>query len=279
MRRCRGAGLAGLAAVLLVAAGRAQVQQEPSAETTEDTGINITCSHPNIQTNDAISWYRQLPGRAPAFTGLTFKEAKELRDPAGRLWVAPDRRSSVLRLARPRRGDAAVYYCAVDRYGPSGTDCSSLTFGHGSRLSVKPNVTPSPSVYRLTSKDDEDLEMCLITDYIPDKLSLNWADKYTSAVVGMATSEEKEEASYLSTYWAKKDEMQCGANHEGFGELEGEDPESGASTVCVTGLSLHFRTDENLNTMSLSQLGLKIILMKGIIFNVLMTMIMWKKKN
>ncbi|KAM9267420.1 uncharacterized protein RDI95_012320 [Morus bassanus] len=121
--------------------------------------------------------------------------------------------------------------------------------------------------------------MCLITDYSPDKLTLNWADKQTNAVVEVATSAEKQEASYLSTYWAKKDEMQCGANHEGFGELEGEEPESGASVVCVTGLSLHFRTDENLNMMSLSQLGLKIILMKGIIFNVLMTMLMWKKKN
>jgi len=31
-----------------VAVSRAQVQQEPSAETSEGTGINITCSHPNV---------------------------------------------------------------------------------------------------------------------------------------------------------------------------------------------------------------------------------------
>ena len=73
--------------------------------------------------------------------------------------------------------------------------------------------------------------MCLITDYSPEKLTLNSADKQTDAVVEVATSENKQEASYLSTYWAKKDEMQCGANHEGFGELEGEDPESGNGIV------------------------------------------------
>ncbi|OPJ76259.1 hypothetical protein AV530_010295 [Patagioenas fasciata monilis] len=56
MRRFRGAGLAGLAAVLLVASGRAQVQQEPSAETSEGTGISIKCSHPNIQSYDFIFW-------------------------------------------------------------------------------------------------------------------------------------------------------------------------------------------------------------------------------
>lgn len=40
-----------------------------------------------------------------------------------------------------------------------------------------------------------------------------------------------------------------------------------------------FFPDEHLNTLSLSQLGLKIVLMKAIIFNVLMTMLMWKKKK
>ncbi|XP_057243550.1 M1-specific T cell receptor alpha chain-like [Malurus melanocephalus] len=155
---------------------------------------------------------------------------------------------------------------------------NKLTFGSGTRLSVQPKVNPSPSVYRLTSKDDKDLEMCLITDYSPEKLTLPSAEHNTSVVVGVMNAENTEESSYLSTYWAKRDEMQCGASHEGFGELQGEDPESGASAVCVTGLSLHFRTDEHLNTLSLSQLGLKVVLLKGIIFNVLMTMLMWKKK-
>ena len=100
-----------------MAAGRAQVQQEPLAETTEGTGISISCSHPNIQSYDFIHWYRQLPGRGPAFLVSGTKGSKELRDPAGRLSVAADRRSSALWLARPRRGDAAVYYCALGDTG------------------------------------------------------------------------------------------------------------------------------------------------------------------
>ncbi|XP_039569959.1 T cell receptor alpha chain MC.7.G5-like isoform X2 [Passer montanus] len=154
------------------------------------------------------------------------------------------------------------------------------TFGAGTQLVVTPKVTPSPSVYRLTSQDAQGLEMCLITDYSPEKLTLSSAEQHTSAVVGVAAAGSgEEESSYLSTFWARRDELHCAASHEGFGELQGEDPESGASAVCVTGLSLHFRTDEHLNTLSLSQLGLKIILMKGIIFNVLMTVLMWKKKK
>ncbi|NXH86822.1 TVA4 protein, partial [Edolisoma coerulescens] len=96
-----------------VAEVRAQVQQEPLLETTEGTGINISCSHPKIQTSDYIYWYRQLPGRGPELLALTVKESKDLPDKSGRLWVSADRHSSALWLWRPRRGDAAVYYCAL----------------------------------------------------------------------------------------------------------------------------------------------------------------------
>ncbi|POI20215.1 hypothetical protein CIB84_016038, partial [Bambusicola thoracicus] len=96
-----------------VAVSRAQVQQDPSAETSEGTGINITCSHPTIQTN-YIHWYRQLPGRGPAFLVSAVKASKDVPDPEGRLSVSADRRSSALWLDRPRLRDAAVYYCAVD---------------------------------------------------------------------------------------------------------------------------------------------------------------------
>ncbi|POI18539.1 hypothetical protein CIB84_017716, partial [Bambusicola thoracicus] len=96
-----------------VAVSRAQVQQEPSAETSEGTGINITCSHPNIRSEDYIHWYRQPPGRAPTFLVSAFKGSKEVPDPEGRLSVSADRRSSALWLERPRLGDAAVYYCAL----------------------------------------------------------------------------------------------------------------------------------------------------------------------
>ncbi|KFR13298.1 hypothetical protein N306_07215, partial [Opisthocomus hoazin] len=79
-----------------VTVARAQVQQEPSAETTEGTGISINCSHPNIQPAQYILWYRQLPGRGPAFLVSTLKGSKDVQTPPGRLSVAADRRSSAL---------------------------------------------------------------------------------------------------------------------------------------------------------------------------------------
>ncbi|XP_051496541.1 T cell receptor alpha chain MC.7.G5-like [Apus apus] len=270
------------ALVALTDFGHAQkdsVLQFP-AEMTIQVGHNTTlhCYFSTSYSNPYIFWYQQRQTQSPQML-LQVDRWKPQMD-SGRFSSVLSAEDSqvLLHVQDAELQDSAAYFCALSPpdYG-SGYD--KLTFGSGTRLSIQPNITPSPSVYRLTSKDDEDLEMCLITDYSPEKLTLNSADKQTSAIVEVAISENKQEASYLSTYWAKKDEMQCGANHEGFGELEGEDPESGTSSVCVTGVSLHFRTDENLNMLSLSQLGLKIVLMKGIIFNVLMTMLMWNKKE
>ncbi|NWV23011.1 TVAZ2 protein, partial [Origma solitaria] len=92
---------------------RAQVQQEPLAETTEGTGINISCSHPNIQRTELIYWYRQLLGRGPEYLVSANRESKELPDNAGSLSVSADGKSSSLYLSRPRLGGAAVYYCAL----------------------------------------------------------------------------------------------------------------------------------------------------------------------
>ncbi|XP_053855877.1 uncharacterized protein LOC128819665 [Vidua macroura] len=117
MRRCRGAGLAALAVLLLVSSGRAQVQQKPLLETPEGIGINITCSHPKIQSYDLIKWYRQLPSRALEFLALTARGSKDVPAIAGQLRVSADRRWSALWLGRPRRGDAAVYYCALGATG------------------------------------------------------------------------------------------------------------------------------------------------------------------
>ncbi|XP_048782481.1 uncharacterized protein LOC125684396 [Lagopus muta] len=110
--RCRALDLRQRRAQLTVS--RAQVQQEPLVETSEGTGINITCSHPNIQSHEYIQWYRQLSGQGPAFLVSAVTGSKKVPDPEGQLWVSADRRSSALCLARPRLGDAALYYCAVD---------------------------------------------------------------------------------------------------------------------------------------------------------------------
>ncbi|NXN80969.1 TVA4 protein, partial [Bombycilla garrulus] len=92
---------------------RAQVQQESSLETTEGSGINISCSHPNKPSDGFIHFYRHLPGRGPKFLAVAARGSKDVASIAGQLWVSEDGGSSALWLRRPRRGDTAVYYCAL----------------------------------------------------------------------------------------------------------------------------------------------------------------------
>ncbi|NXC92479.1 TVA4 protein, partial [Cercotrichas coryphoeus] len=95
-----------------VAADTNQVQQKPWAETTEGTGLNLTCLHPEIDA-DSTQWYRQLPDQAPQLIAMAVRGTKAVLEPEGTLFVSADRRWSALWLERPRRGDAAVYYCAL----------------------------------------------------------------------------------------------------------------------------------------------------------------------
>ncbi|NXI28122.1 TVA4 protein, partial [Sterrhoptilus dennistouni] len=95
-----------------VAADTDRVQQTPWAETTEGTGLNLTCSHPEIAA-DSTHWYRQFPGRAPQLVATAVRGTKPVLEPEGSLTVSADRRWSSLTLRRPWRGDAAVYYCAL----------------------------------------------------------------------------------------------------------------------------------------------------------------------
>ncbi|NXG97628.1 TVA4 protein, partial [Loxia leucoptera] len=89
-----------------------QVQQTPWAETTEGTSLNLTCQYPKISA-DSTHWYRQFPHQAPQLIVMAVVGTKPVLEPEGSLTVSADRRSSALWLAGPRRGDAAVYYCAL----------------------------------------------------------------------------------------------------------------------------------------------------------------------
>uniref|UniRef100_A0A8D0EVX4 Uncharacterized protein n=1 Tax=Strix occidentalis caurina TaxID=311401 RepID=A0A8D0EVX4_STROC len=67
--------------------------------------LSVAADRPKI--TDYIQWYRQLPGRAPAFLVSAFQGSKELQAAPGRLSVAADRRSS-LRIQRTQEVPGAA---------------------------------------------------------------------------------------------------------------------------------------------------------------------------
>ena len=84
-------------------------------------------AHPGAPRTDPSA-----PRPGPAFLVSAVKGFKEVQHPAGRLSVSADRRSSALWLARPRLGDAAVYYCALVARGEEpGLRPGTNRFGRG----------------------------------------------------------------------------------------------------------------------------------------------------
>ncbi|XP_061333671.1 M1-specific T cell receptor alpha chain-like [Pezoporus flaviventris] len=287
MRRCRAAALAGLAAVLLAAVGRAQVQQDPWAETTEGTGIKINCSHPNLGRYEFIHWYRQLPGRGPAFLVGVVQGSKVLLDPPGRLSVAADRRSNVLWLSGPRLRDAAVYYCAQEaRREEPGVGLHKLVFGSGTTLTVEPNIQKSsvPQVILMKSKklkdDSTGKAACLARNVYTKNIILDMTSNEVAyePSAPILTSEGLYDTVKVVSV-TKGTEVNCTANFNSssitasasLAEENAEEPEMGK--VCnTTGTSARAGSKvEKANTLSMAVLGIRVLLAKSIAFNTLMS--------
>nr|XP_033780580.1 uncharacterized protein LOC117350409 [Geotrypetes seraphini] len=154
-----------------------------------------------------------------------------------------------------------------------------FTFGAGTRLTVMPNIADSkPSVYVLQPKDKESKvsPICLITDFSPAN--------NTRAVVSNTIMENNlptlvntdTKWSYGIVAWSSTEEQssstECKAEYKGE-MYKPEMPKDGVQDICssVT-ISEHFETDEKLNSLSITVLGLRIIFAKTLVINVLMTL-------
>ncbi|KAG8140867.1 hypothetical protein E2320_003517 [Naja naja] len=136
-----------------------------------------------------------------------------------------------------------------------------------------------PSVYQLKPKTESgDLAACLITDYSPDPINVNdgldHQEVNGSAVV--VKDDDKESASLGVVIWSKnKDQFQCSANYKDQtykAEKEGD-------ATCSKSLSdtPGFETDERLNLLSLTVLGLRLIFFKSIALNLMLTYWAWSR--
>uniref|UniRef100_A0A8B9ZIQ6 Ig-like domain-containing protein n=1 Tax=Anas platyrhynchos TaxID=8839 RepID=A0A8B9ZIQ6_ANAPL len=90
------------------------VQQEPWAHTTEGTGINIACSHPNIHFSTfSIIWYQQHLNQSPQF--LLLVSTYKFREDSGRFSSVLSMENSqvLLHVQDAKLQDSAVYLCAL----------------------------------------------------------------------------------------------------------------------------------------------------------------------
>lgn len=155
----------------------------------------------------------------------------------------------------------------------SGGSNAKLTFGKGTKLSVKSNIqNPEPAVYQLKDPRSQDSTLCLFTDFdsqinVPKTMESGTfiTDK---TVLDMKAMDSKSNGAIA---WSNQTSFTC---QDIFKETNATYPSS--DVPCDATLTeKSFETDMNLNFQNLSVMGLRILLLKVAGFNLLMTLRLW----
>uniref|UniRef100_A0A8C5M5I5 Uncharacterized protein n=1 Tax=Leptobrachium leishanense TaxID=445787 RepID=A0A8C5M5I5_9ANUR len=158
---------------------------------------------------------------------------------------------------------------------------TKITFGQGTLLHVRPNIPPTtePSVYRLEPEEivaGLPSSVCLATDFQSPNGTIEGHvtnEKKTQTLTLMLDSSSDHTWRYAAIFWDDSlnvDET-CKVKYD-KGNLisEGNDV-----TVCETSSEGEFETDERINTVSLTVLGLRMLTAKAIVFNLIITLRLW----
>nr|ACI70117.1 Ig lambda chain V-I region BL2 precursor [Salmo salar] len=217
-------------------------QQEVYAE----VGSNVLLSC-NYSSADNLLWYKQSPGSAPQYLLLiphytgTGQRADSLDSRfSGKLNKEKTRVD--LEISSAEVTDSALYYCALM---PS--NLNKITFGSGTKVVVLSREKHEPSYYTLNSSNTT---ACLATDFSAHKANSN------SEVFNNTEATRVKGDSYYSQV-----------------ALEKNCTKEDGSEKCEA--NWYFDTDAKINFLSLTILGLRILFLKTIVFNVLMTLRLW----
>ncbi|KAM9306142.1 T cell receptor alpha chain MC.7.G5-like isoform 6-T6 [Pholidichthys leucotaenia] len=228
------------------------IQTEGFITATQENTVTLECRAETTHPYPYLFWYKQelngfpkyilrrdrnSEGNAPEFSEDKFDA--EFKD-----------NSAPLRIHNLQVSDSAVYYCALRPTGGY-----KLYFGDGTRLTIETENEYQPSYYKLEEKVD-DKTLCLATGF-----SRHNATSTHEGYKGLFNSS--------SAIRIKDDSLY---NQVIFTDDDGKNCEHGPSVGdCETNL----KGDEMVNLVSLTVTGLRVIFIKTIIFNILMTLRLW----
>ncbi|XP_069921963.1 immunoglobulin lambda-1 light chain isoform X11 [Oryctolagus cuniculus] len=186
--------------------------------------VSISCNRDSGNIEDYyVHWYQQHPGKAP--TTVIYNDDQR---PSG----VPDRfsgsidstsNSASLTITGLLAEDEADYYCLS-------SDSSAVVFGGGTQLTVtgQPAVTPSVILFPPSSeelKDNKATLVCLINDFYPGTVKVNWKADGTPVTQGVDTTQPSKQSnskyaasSFLSlsaNQWKSYQSVTCQVTHEG----------------------------------------------------------------
>nr|ACI67897.1 T-cell receptor alpha chain V region CTL-F3 precursor [Salmo salar] len=198
--------------------------------------VTLSC---NYSSGVTLQWYRQYPQSAPQLLVMEHMLAKT---PGFTLNLDKKAKRMDLEISFAEVTDSALYYCALVPTGGG----YKIVFGTGTRLIIKSREKHEPSYYTLNSSNTT---ACLATDFSAHKANSN------SEVFNNTEATRVKGDSYYSQVALEKNCTKDG------------------SEKCEA--NWYFDTDAKINFLSLTILGLRILFLKTIVFNVLMTLRLW----
>ncbi|XP_069921957.1 immunoglobulin lambda variable 4-69 isoform X5 [Oryctolagus cuniculus] len=199
--------------------------QSPSASATLGASAKLTCTLSSAHSTYYIEWYQQQQGEAPRYL-MQLKSDGSYTKGTG----VPDRFSGsssgadrYLIISSVQAEDEADYICGV-------TGSNVYVFGGGTQLTVtgQPAVTPSVILFPPSSeelKDNKATLVCLINDFYPRTVKVNWKADGNSVTQGVDTTQPSKQSnnkyaasSFLSlsaNQWKSYQSVTCQVTHEG----------------------------------------------------------------
>ncbi|XP_053901644.1 immunoglobulin gamma-1 heavy chain-like [Malaclemys terrapin pileata] len=268
---------------------KAQIQLVQSGAEVKKPGesVKMSCKGSGYTfTSYAISWVRQAPGKGLVYIGWTNTntEVPTYADSfKGKVTMTLDTSLSTafLQVSSLKAEDTAVYYCARGTY-------EKLIFGSGTKVTVEPKNpgTSSPSIFVVKSAQPKQSDgqkltaACLAKDFYPKAIEVNMSHQ-----AGLVYKSEEailsSNGKYSMIQVVKVDpneEVECNVKHDGK-SFQKKHPLSAPisapinnTQVCESSNSTFEEPNmEKVNMLSVTVLGLRVLLAKSIAFNMLMT--------
>nr|BAB82531.1 T-cell receptor alpha [Paralichthys olivaceus] len=220
----------------------------------EGSTVTLSYNYPKLTTGNYFFWYRQYPGKPPEFLFSHSASEQEGAAPTPGLRFKVEQKKIQMIISSAAVTDSAVYYCAVR----PNTGGYKIVFGSGTRVIIEPRDEYEPSYYELEDQDTT-ITACLATGFSKHNATLEH-DLFKNGSTNMTGAARASEESLYSQVALWSDASQCEFR---TGKNESE--------VCADVL----KKDPAVNTVSLLVVALRLLFLKTVVFNVLLTLRLW----
>ncbi|XP_062945961.1 T cell receptor alpha chain MC.7.G5-like [Cynocephalus volans] len=248
-------------------------QSQPEMSVREAGTVTLDCTYDTRDSNYYLSWYKQPPSRQLIL--IIHQEAyKHQNATENRFSVNFQKAAKIfsLKISDSQLGDAAMYFCAHSNTG------YALSFGKGTSLLVTPVIQdPDPAVYQLKDSKSSNNSICLFTDF-DSQVNVSHVSESETFISEQTVTDMRSMSSKSNSIlaWSSRTDFNCTSAFNS--SIVSKDPtlfftkEQSCDAKLV---EKSFETDMNLNFQNLSVIGFRILLLKVVGFNLLMTLRLW----